>query len=110
MPSFFFAHFSKDLQILTTTRHLVHFNLQIALGLTQIVFLAGGTASHKEVGNLYECHGYSKRLTFCYRLTRLENSIEIQGLIISSFYLISNLCKNGLFRCFVVSTSRKVSI
>ena len=39
----------KDLQILTTSRHLVHFNLQIALGLTQIVFLAGGTASHKEV-------------------------------------------------------------
>ncbi|CAB4022920.1 adhesion G- coupled receptor D1-like [Paramuricea clavata] len=35
----------KDLQILTTSRHLVHFNLQIALGLTQIVFLAGGSAT-----------------------------------------------------------------
>ena len=85
MPSYFFAHFSKDLQILTTSRHLVHFNLQIALGLTQIVFLAGGTASHKEVGNLYQCHGYNKRLTFCNRLTRLENSIEIQDLNIPLF-------------------------
>jgi hypothetical protein len=45
--------FSKDLQILTTSRHLIHFNLQIALGLTQIVFLAGGTATHNEVGNLF---------------------------------------------------------
>ncbi|XP_028391916.1 uncharacterized protein LOC114516589 [Dendronephthya gigantea] len=41
----------KDLQILTTSRHLVHLNLQIALGLTQIVFLAGGSATHDEVGN-----------------------------------------------------------
>ncbi|XP_028391995.1 uncharacterized protein LOC114516661 [Dendronephthya gigantea] len=32
----------KDLKILTTTRLLVHFNLLIALGLTQIGFLAGG--------------------------------------------------------------------
>ncbi|CAB4020038.1 adhesion G- coupled receptor D1-like, partial [Paramuricea clavata] len=38
----------KDLQILTTSRHLVHFNLQIALGLTQIVFLAGGNATQNE--------------------------------------------------------------
>jgi hypothetical protein len=48
----YFFIFSKDLQILTTSRHLIHFNLQIALGLTQIVFLAGGTATHNEVGNL----------------------------------------------------------
>ncbi|CAB4010866.1 adhesion G- coupled receptor D1-like [Paramuricea clavata] len=39
----------KDLQILTTSRHLVHLNLQIALGLTQIVFLAGGRARKDEV-------------------------------------------------------------
>ncbi|XP_028392074.1 adhesion G-protein coupled receptor D1-like [Dendronephthya gigantea] len=39
----------KDLQILTTSRHLVHLNLQIALGLTQIVFLAGGSATHDEI-------------------------------------------------------------
>jgi hypothetical protein len=49
-----FAHFSKDLQILTTSRHLVHFNLQIALGLTQIAFLAGGATTHMKVGNACE--------------------------------------------------------
>jgi hypothetical protein len=31
------------------SRHLVHFNLQIALGLTQIVFLAGGSAIRSKV-------------------------------------------------------------
>ncbi len=50
---FFNINFSKDLQILTTSRHLVHFNLQISLGLTQIVFLAGGHATHNQVGNIY---------------------------------------------------------
>ncbi|CAB4024627.1 adhesion G- coupled receptor D1-like isoform X2, partial [Paramuricea clavata] len=39
----------KDLQILTTSRHLVHLNLQIALGLTQLVFLAGGSATSNEI-------------------------------------------------------------
>ncbi|XP_028392131.1 adhesion G-protein coupled receptor D1-like isoform X2 [Dendronephthya gigantea] len=39
----------KDLKILTTSRHLVHFNLQIALGLTQLVFLVGGVATENEV-------------------------------------------------------------
>ncbi|XP_028392244.1 uncharacterized protein LOC114516855 [Dendronephthya gigantea] len=39
----------KDLRILTTSRHLVHFNLQIALGLTQIVFLVGGNSTKNEV-------------------------------------------------------------
>jgi hypothetical protein len=49
LPDAFFVNFSKDLQILTTSRHLVHLNLQIALGLTQIVFLAGGSATQEEV-------------------------------------------------------------
>ena len=31
---------------------MVHLNLQIALGLTQIVFLAGGSVTHNKVGNL----------------------------------------------------------
>ena len=53
--------FSKDLQILTTSRHLVHLNLQIALGLTQIVFLAGGKATHNEVGNIKHLVKNSKR-------------------------------------------------
>ncbi|XP_028392134.1 adhesion G-protein coupled receptor D1-like isoform X4 [Dendronephthya gigantea] len=44
-----YAVLFKDLNILTTSRHLVHFNLQIALGLTQIVFLVGGTATEDEV-------------------------------------------------------------
>ncbi|XP_028391828.1 adhesion G-protein coupled receptor D1-like [Dendronephthya gigantea] len=39
----------KDLKILTTSRHLVHFNLQIALGLTQMIFLAGGVATQNKV-------------------------------------------------------------
>ena len=30
---------------------MIHLNLQIALGMTQIVFLAGGSATHNEVGN-----------------------------------------------------------
>ena len=44
-----FSNFSKDLRILTTSRHLVHFNLQIALGLTQIVFLVGGISKKDQV-------------------------------------------------------------
>ena len=48
---FFYINFSKDLKILTTSRHLVHFNLQMALGLTQIVFLVGGAAKHNEVSS-----------------------------------------------------------
>ncbi|CAB3997870.1 adhesion G- coupled receptor D1-like [Paramuricea clavata] len=39
----------KDLQILTTSRHLVHLNLQIALGLTQLVFLAGGSVTNDKI-------------------------------------------------------------
>ncbi|XP_028391826.1 adhesion G protein-coupled receptor E2-like isoform X2 [Dendronephthya gigantea] len=39
----------KDLKMLTTSRHLVHFNLQIALGLTQMIFLAGGVATQNKV-------------------------------------------------------------
>ena len=49
----YFLNFSKDLQILTTSRLLVHFNLQVALGLTQIVFLAAGSAAHDEVVIFY---------------------------------------------------------
>jgi hypothetical protein len=31
---------------------MVHLNLQIALGLTQLVFLAGGSVTNDKVGNL----------------------------------------------------------
>ncbi|XP_028392137.1 adhesion G-protein coupled receptor D1-like isoform X2 [Dendronephthya gigantea] len=44
-----YAVLFKDLKILTTSRHLVHFNLQIALGLTQIVFLVGMVATDDKV-------------------------------------------------------------
>ena len=44
-----YAALYKDLLILTTARHLVHFNLQIALGLTQITFLVGGSTTDYKV-------------------------------------------------------------
>ncbi|CAB3990906.1 adhesion G- coupled receptor D1-like [Paramuricea clavata] len=39
----------NDLQVLSSSRQLVHLNLQIALGGTQIVFLAGGKQSKDEI-------------------------------------------------------------
>lgn len=49
---FFFPNYSKDLQVLNSTRHVVHLNLQLSLGLTQIIFLSGAGKTDAKVSCL----------------------------------------------------------